>query len=185
MSSGSIDMYIGPMFAGKSTMLIRTANKYKSIGMKIMVINNKKDNRYGNNKIITHDQISIKSIMVDELNEILSNYEYFCEFKNSDIIIIEELQFFNDIKFIIEASDFHNKKVIVSGLDGDFQRKPFESVINLIPYADNITKLKGFCKICRDGTPSIFSKRIVNDNSTLLIGGSETYESVCRKHYNN
>ena len=180
---GSIDMYIGPMFAGKSTMLIRTANKYKSIGMRILAINNKKDNRYGSGQITTHDKISINCIMVKDLNEILSNNEYYTEFKAADIILIEELQFFDDIQFIVKAADKYGKKVIASGLDGDYMRKPFKSVINLIPYADSITKLKGFCKICSDGTPSIFSKRIVSSDAYILVGGADAYSSVCRKHF--
>ena len=65
---GSIELYVGPMFSGKSTMLLRMANKYKSIGKKILAINNKKDIRYGYNKIITHDKISLDCIMVDNLH---------------------------------------------------------------------------------------------------------------------
>jgi len=178
---GSIDLYIGPMFSGKSTMLIRIANKYKSIGKKILAINNKKDNRYGYNKIITHDKISIDCIMVDNLNTILE--KYYNEFIEADIILIEELQFFDDISFIIKAVDKYYKKIIVTGLDGNYLRKPFQSVIDLIPYADNIKKLTGFCKTCSNETPGIFSKRIINLDSNILIGGEDKYICVCRKCY--
>ena len=178
---GSIELYIGPMFSGKSSMLIKTAKNYESIGKKILAINNKKDTRYGINKITTHDKLSIDAIMVSKLNDIHKNYSQ--EFKKADIILIEELQFFNDIKFIINAAEKYSKKVVASGLDGDFQRKPFKSVIELIPYCDTVTKLRGFCKICKDGTPSIFSKRIVNSTDNILVGGSDSYISVCRKHF--
>jgi len=183
MMNGSIDLYIGPMFSGKSTMLIRAANKYQSIGKKILAINNKKDNRYGLGKITTHDKISINCIMVENLNEVLSNKDYFDEFKKADIILIEELQFFEDISFVIKAAEEYNKKVIASGLDGDYKRNPFKSVTSLISYADNVTKLKSFCKMCSDGTPGIFSKRIVKSDSYILVGGSDVYMSVCRKHF--
>ena len=182
-TAGSIDLYIGPMFSGKSTMLLRVANKYQSIGKKVIAINNKRDTRYGSGKIITHDKLSINCIMVSNLNEIISEKSYFNEFKNADIILIEELQFFEDISFIVKAADEYNKKVVASGLDGDYLRKPFKSVISLIPYADNITKLTSFCKRCSNGTPGIFSKRIVNSDTHILVGGADTYMSVCRKCY--
>ena len=121
--------------------------------------------------------------MVENLNEVLSNEVYYDEFKSADVILIEELQFFEDVSFVIKAAEEHNKKIIASGLDGDFRRQPFKSVISLISYADNVTKLKSFCKMCSDGTPGIFSKRIVKSDSYILVGGSDTYMSVCRKHY--
>ena len=179
---GSIELYIGPMFSGKSSMLIKTAKIYESIGKKILAINNKRDTRYGINKITTHDKISINCVMVEKLNDIHRNFSK--EFKEADIILVEELQFFDDIDFIINAAEKYGKKVVTSGLDGDFQRKPFKSVVNLIPYCDTVTKLRGFCKICRDGTPSLFSKRIVKSTKNILVGGSDAYIGVCRKHYN-
>jgi len=182
-SIGSIEMYIGPMFAGKSTILVHTARKYLSIGMKILAINNQRDKRYGYGKITTHDKVSIPCIMVEDLNEVLSNENYFIQFKNSDIILIEELQFFDNIEFIVKAADKYNKKVLAFGLDGNYLRKPFQSVIDLIPYADKVVKLKGFCKLCSDGTPSIFSKRIIKSDYNILVGGSDLYVSVCRKHF--
>ena len=103
-------MYIGPMFSGKSTMLVRAESKYSSIGMKILAINNQRDERYGYGKITTHDKVSIPCIMVEDLNEVLSNKNYFLEFKNADIILIEELQFFDNIEFIVKAADEYKKK---------------------------------------------------------------------------
>ena len=182
---GSIEMYIGPMFSGKSSILIHIRNKYTSIGKKILAINNKRDTRYGDGKIISHDKNSIPCIMVNCLDEIMENKEYKKSFIDSDIILIEELQFFNDIQFIINASDIYNKKIVVSGLDGDYLRKPFKSVTDLIPYADNITKLKGFCKSCSDGTPGVFTKRLCSSTINILVGGADMYMCVCRKCYNS
>ena len=180
---GSIEMYIGPMFSGKSSMLIHISNKYKSIGNKILAINNKKDTRYGNGEIISHDKNSIGCIMVEKLDEILKNEEYKKSFIEADIILIEELQFFDDITFIINAADIYNKKIVTSGLDGDYLRKPFKSVVELIPHADNVTKLKGFCKYCSDGSPGIYTKRLVSSTSNILVGGDKMYVCVCRKCY--
>jgi N-acetylneuraminate synthase len=77
------------------------------------------------------------------------------------------------------------KHVIIGGLDGDYQRNPIGELLELIPYADKYQKLCALCKYCNDGTKAIFSKRIMNNQNQILIGGSELYVSVCRFHYLN
>lgn len=64
----------------------------------------------------------------------------------------------------------------------------FSEFLDKVPFipkndTDNVTKLKSFCKLCSDGTPGIFSKRIVKSESYILVGGSDVYMSVCRKHF--
>jgi thymidine kinase len=186
--AGSFDLYIGPMFSGKSSMLIRMANIYSSIGKNILAINNIKDTRYNNGKITTHDNNSIDCIMLNKLDDIfyINNEEYGEKYKKADIILIEELQFFEDeniTEFIKNATDRDYKKVIASGLDGDYMRQPFDNITKLIPLADNLTKLKGFCKKCKDSTLGIFTKRLIDSDSNILVGGSDIYMCVCRKHY--
>ena len=65
--------------------------------------------------------------------------------------------------------DNFKKHVICAGLDGDFNRQPLGDVLRLIPHCDDIVKLKALCKKCGDGTPALFSKRIVNNDKTTLV----------------
>jgi thymidine kinase len=73
-----------------------------------------------------------------------------------------------------------NKKIYVSGLDGDFQQNKFGSLLDLIPHCDKVTKLNSLCGICKDGTSAIFSKRITSDTDQTLVG-VDNYIPVCRK----
>lgn len=75
------------------------------------------------------------------------------------------------------------KLVIISGLDGDFQRKSFGQILDLIPLADRVDKLSALCSKCRDGTPAIFSKRYAKGTEQIAVGGLDSYLPVCRKHY--
>jgi thymidine kinase len=103
----------------------------------------------------------------------------------NDVILINEGQFFEDlVEFCVYWSEEHNKNIIVCGLDGDFQRKPFENISRLIPLVDTITKLTALCKVCNDGTPALFSHRITQETDRLVIG-SKNYIPLCRKHYNS
>ena len=73
------------------------------------------------------------------------------------------------------------KKVYVCGLDGDFQRKKFGSILDIIPLCDDVIKLKAICKKCKmaDG---IFTKRLSKEKRQTVIG-SEIYTSLCRNCY--
>jgi thymidine kinase len=79
----------------------------------------------------------------------------------------------------------YSVNIIVGGLDGDFQRKPIGQILDLIPMADKCVKLNSLCNICKDGTEAPFSFRLVKSNDIVLVGGSESYIPVCRKHFIN
>ena len=49
--------------------------------------------------------------------------------------------------------------------------------------ADKCVKLNSLCNICKDGTEAPFSFRLVKSNDIVLVGGSESYIPVCRKHF--
>jgi thymidine kinase len=74
------------------------------------------------------------------------------------------------------------KKIYVSGLDGDFQRKKFGQILDLIPLCDKVTKLTSLCSLCKNGEPAIFSMRLTSETQQTLIG-SDNYAPVCRACY--
>ena len=178
---GRLELIIGPMYASKTTELIKITNRYKSIGKKILAVNHKINNRYGTCNIISHDSKELDDcIVVERLHELKQNKLYL----ESDIIIIEELQFFVDaFDFVKKATDIDKKVVIAAGLDGDSNREPFGDVLRLIPYAEKVTKLSALCQLCGDGTLAFFTKRLVDNNNKILIGTKKEFISVCRRHY--
>jgi thymidine kinase len=98
-----------------------------------------------------------------------------------DVIIIDESQFFDDLRVFVESQE--TKHVVVVGLDGDYLRKPFGQVLDCIPLADKVTKLTAMCEKCADGTPALFSYRKVLDKNQVSIGGSNKYSAFCRSCY--
>jgi thymidine kinase len=178
--NGYLELIIGPMYAGKSTELIRIINRYKCLNKKIIVINHSYNNRYGSSGLTTHNLEKIdKCIILENLSDLEKDI-----FDYSEVIIIEELQFFNDAYYnIIDWCDNHHKIVIAAGLDGDFLRNPFGDILNLIPHSDKITKLSALCKKCGDGTLAHFTKRITENSEKTLVGSDGMYEALCRKHY--
>lgn len=68
--------------------------------------------------------------------------------------------------------------VIISALDATFQRRPFGSILELVPLCEHVLKLTAVCAYC--GKDASFSQRLTNDNAIEVIGGSEIYKPVCR-----
>ena len=53
---GRIELIMGPMFAGKSTELLRRVNRLEISGKTCLSIKYSADNRYSNECISTHDK---------------------------------------------------------------------------------------------------------------------------------
>ena len=174
---------MGPMFAGKSSEIVHITNRYKSLGWNVCVIGHSSDSRYGQgSQIYTHDNKSVDCIKLDKLKEALLLVTYM----NAKVIIIDEAQFFPDLKeFVTLSVECQKKQVYVVGLDGDAERRPFGQILECIPFADTVMKLKSFCKLCGDGTEAIFTRcdRPSEKQKQIHVGGSEMYQPVCRKHF--
>jgi thymidine kinase len=123
----------------------------------------------------------MKATGVKELREILT----LGEFHAADLVIIEEGQFFPDLyDIVLRLVEVNQKRVVVVGLDGDSDRKPFGQILDLIPLADTVTKLTALCKRCNDGTVGLFSGFLsLKKDKQVCVGGTETYEPMCRRHY--
>jgi thymidine kinase len=177
-----LEIITGCMFSGKSTELINRIQKALILKKQIIIINHICDQRYDTNMISTHDFKKINSISLNNLSDIFDHNDY----KNSEIIFIDEAQFFNDLKdSVLKIVEFDNKWVVVCGLHSDYQRNKFGQIIDLLPYCDTFIKQTALCIKCCDGTPASFSKRIIDNDSLILVDGELSYIPVCRKHYNS
>ncbi len=170
----SLKIIMGNMFSGKTTELVRRLKRYEVIGKRILVINSSKDTRCFEHVLRTHDNMKFDCIKTDDLNEL--NYQ------DVDVIAIDEAQFFIGLKVFVEKVLKRGKTVILTGLDGDYKQGKIGEIIDCIPLADKVFKLSAMCMECMDGTHGPFTKRIVDNTETELIGGKEMYRAVCRKH---
>jgi len=177
-----LDIHIGPMFAGKSSSIIGILRRHAFIQRRTICFTSSLDKRYtSEGRIVSHDQEYFPAKALSTLLPELATEE----FRNTDCIVVEEAQFFPDLKeFVLTAVEKHNKHVICVGLDGDAERRPFGQLLDLIPFADSIVKFKAYCSRCRDGTDAIFTHRKVGPSETQISVGTATeYEALCRKHY--
>lgn len=59
-----------------------------------------------------------------------------------------------------------DKIIIISALDGTFERKPFGQIPQLLPLCDEIVKLNAICNKCGDDAP--FTHRLGKNRSRNL-----------------
>lgn len=173
-----IEIILGPMFSGKSTELCRRVERYDAIGMKIFIINHDLDNRT-DDSIKTHSGKKLQARKASFLKTILDDEEYL----NSDVVGIDEAQFFPDLFDFIKIAERHNKIFIIAGLDGNYKREPMGDILRIIPYSDSVVKISAMDMEDKDGSEAIFTKRIVDSESPVLVGAQECYKAVSRKNY--
>eukprot|EP00798_Chlamydomonas_sp_ICE-L_P019582 gene19582-26265_t len=183
--AGHLEIIVGPMFSGKSSMLLSRIRKHKVLGRRTLVINHESDTRYGSNKVITHDFSSEEAHPVASLMHVRDPCDdMYNLYETSQTIFIEEAQWFADLEeFVRVAVIIDHKFVCVCGLDGDYNMQPFQNVINLIPFAEEVTKCRALCRVCNDGTEASFTKCLVRPRGRQHVGGSELYAAVCRAHH--
>lgn len=175
-SRGKIKMFVGPMFGGKTSVMITQLRRYVIASKSVIAFKYDKDIRYSvEEKISSHNGETFDAFPGSSLMPFLE------EALGHDVIAIDEGQFFSDIVEFCEALVIKDKTILVAALDGDFRKIPFPPISALIPICDSIEKLCAVCTKCGKHAP--FTSRIVADDRVELIGGKETYEARCRKCY--
>lgn len=173
--NGEIQLIFGPMFSGKTTELFRRVRRYRLARYKCVIVKYAKDTRYSKNAA-THDGNEDEAIAAVALNDVVR--EKGCNF---DVCGIDEGQFFPDIVDFAEKMAKRGKIVIIPALDGTYKREGFNDILNLVPKAEDIKKLKAVCMVCC--SDASFTKRTSQSQQLELIGGTESYQAVCRRCY--
>ena len=175
-NSGYLALYLGCMYAGKTSKLISIYEKNQAAGISTCVINYIEDKRYHDNKMSTHDRKMISCLPVKKVYDVFELDSTLLD--STDAFIINEGQFFSDLYDVVKLLvNDHGKKVYVCGLDGDYRMKKFGQMLDLIPIADHVEKLHAVCTLCK--APASFTKRLTNETAQKVIG-SDNYIPVCR-----
>ena len=104
------------------------------------------DKRYSDECAATHDSYTHSAVSASKLFEAISTIDL----ATLDVIGVDEGQFYPDLVEFSESMANQGKVVIVSALDGTFQRKPFGAVLELIPLAERVDKFSAVCMCCQN-----------------------------------
>lgn len=174
---GWIEVICGSMFSGKTEELIRRLRRAEFANQKILLVKPIVDDRYHKENVVSHQGRSIEAICVNDSNAIMERW------KDERIVAIDEAQFFDE--GVVKVSSELAKKgvrVIIAGLDMDFQGVPFGPMPQLLCVAEYVTKVHAICVSC--GNLAQFSHRTVGDKEQVLVGAVDEYKPLCRSCYN-
>ncbi len=170
---GWIEVICGSMFSGKTEELIRRLRRAIIARQKVAIFKPKIDNRYSENHIVSHSELKIPSMVVENAWEILENS------LEAQVVGIDEAQFFdNDLVDVCQKLANMGKRVIVAGLDMDYRGKPFDPIPQLLAIAEYITKTHAICVVC--GNPANFTQRKIQSKEQVVVGAADIYEARCR-----
>ena len=173
---GWIEVICGSMFSGKTEELIRRLKRAKIARQRVEIFKPEIDKRYDETNVVSHDENSIRSIPVQTASQILLFTE------GCDVVGIDEAQFFDpDLPAVCNYIANQGIRVIVAGLDMDFQGNPFGPMPALMAAAEYVTKVHAICMRC--GDLAHYSHRIVKGDKLVMLGEKESYEPLCRKCY--
>ncbi len=171
--SGWIEVVCGSMFSGKTEELIRRLKRAKIANLKVEIFKPMIDTRYHETQVVSHDSNAIMSTPVSSSQNILllSN--------DVEVVGIDEAQFFDEgLPEVCEQLAKNGVRVIIAGLDMDFQGRPFGPIPALLAKAEYITKVHAICVRC--GALANHSYRLVESDTRVLLGEKESYEPRCR-----
>ncbi len=178
---GKLETIVGAMFAGKTSELLKRILWAKHQNKKFFVLKPSLDNRFSEEKIVTHNNLTHDCYAMKNWNDAnltidLANNHY-------DIIFLDEIQFMDTQETIINVEKILEKgiDVICAGLDQDSRGKPWETSSLLLGLSDKIIKIYGFCNVC--GMEATKTYRKVGGGERTKVGDSNIYEPRCLKHW--
>jgi thymidine kinase len=173
---GWIEVISGCMFSGKTEELIRRLNRALIARQKVEIFKPVMDKRYHPENIVSHNENVIRSTAVNFASDIILLSG------DCDVVGIDEAQFFDDS--IVEVSNTlanSGKRVILAGLDMDFEGKPFGPMPQLLAIAEFVTKVHAIC--AQTGELASFSFRLTEDDKQVMLGERSKYEARSRKAF--
>jgi thymidine kinase len=178
---GKLEVIAGPMFAGKSSELLKRLLFLEHSGKSVLALKPHVDDRYDPNNIVTHNHLSHDALAVIDLELVKDNYTI--RPYNIHTVFIDEVQFFDSKEtcWFVEEGLREGVNFVCAGLDQDSRGVPFETTAMLLALADDILKITAFCNIC--GQTASKTQRLRNTGGRVNIGGTETYEPRCHLHW--
>jgi thymidine kinase len=179
-ANGWVEVVCGSMFSGKTEELIRRVRRAQIARQKVQVFKPVIDDRYGVQKITSHNGLYVEALPIESAEVILDLVE-----PDTTVVALDEIQFFDwQIAHVCSELAERGVRVIAAGLDMDFRGEPFGPMPVLMAEAEMVDKLQAICVSC--GRPASRTQRLIDgkpasyDDPVILVGASEVYEARCR-----
>ena len=178
------------MNAGKTTQLLQSRHNYHERGMDTLLFLSTLDTRAGAGVVNSRIGLKAEAIPFDNKFDFFANVKGAVTGKPVHCVFVDEAQFLtkDQVRQLVHIVDKLNIPVLAYGLRSDFRGELFEGSHYLLAWADKLNEVK---TICHCGSKATMNARInpqgkkIKEGPQIEIGGSERYQSFCRKHFWN
>lgn len=183
MDDAKLWFFYGAMGSSKTANALMVRFNYMERGMKAALLKPRKENRDGKHVVKSRIGLLVECEYVEDFLESVEEGNV----PDCDAIIIDEAQFLSreQIDALSDLVDIYNIPVLCYGLRTDFQGNSFPGSARLLELADELVEIS---TVCWCGRKARFNARVCNGNvvregEQVQLGGNESYESLCRKHF--
>ena len=176
------------MNAGKSTVLLQASHNYRENGMQTYLLTARLDNRAGTGRIASRIGIGQDADAFEASDDLYARIADRLDAGPVACVFVDEAQFLTkeQVWQLARAVDDLNVPVMCYGLRVDFRGELFPGSAALLAWADEMREVR---TICHCGKKATMVVRRGPDGAALTsgeqvqIGGNETYQSLCRRHW--
>ncbi|WP_310618994.1 thymidine kinase [Flexibacterium corallicola] len=176
------------MNAGKSTLLLQASYNYQERGMHALLFTAALDDRTKVGEIASRIGLKADAEIFDGELDLFARVSEFIAGNKLDAVFIDESQFLNETQVwqLAKVADTLGIPVMCYGLRTDFQGKLFPGSAALLALADVLREVRTICWCGRKATMVARLNslgEIVDEGDQVVIGGEESYVSLCRSHW--
>ena len=169
----------GAMGSSKTANAIMVRHNYLERGQRVLMLKPRLDSRDGGRMIASRCGLSCECGFVEDIDDYPVT-DYAC-------VIVDEAQFLTktQVEKLVKVVDEKNVPVIAYGLRCDFRQNLFEGSMWLLAWADTIEEVKTICWCGKKATCNarILDGKVIKEGEQVVLGGNESYVSLCRKHW--
>ncbi|HBS19439.1 MAG TPA: thymidine kinase [Flavobacteriales bacterium] len=184
---GRLEVICGPMFSGKTEELLRRIRRAQIAKLPVALFKPATDKRYDNVEVVSHDKNAMSSIVVNGSQALWDHIQDARQREPGrregfSIVAVDEAQFFDKgLPEVCNNLANQGYRVIVAGLDLDYEGVPFGPMPLLLALAEEVTKLHAVC--VETGRAAHFSHRIAGGQNQVELGAQDRYIPLARHAY--
>ena len=183
-----LHFHYSTMNAGKSTLLLQAAHNYNERGMETYLLIAAFDDRAGQGRIGSRIGLSREADVFGDTTDLFTKIQNRLAEGPVACIFVDEAQFMTteQVWQLARVVDDLGVPVMAYGLRVDFRGELFPGSAALLAIADVMREVRTICHCGRNATMVIRcgpDGKALLDGEQILVGGNETYVSLCRKHW--
>jgi len=180
--------HFSTMNAGKSAILLQAAHNYRERGMDVLLLTARLDDRAGAGRIASRIGIEADAEVFAPGDDLLARIAARLGAGPCACVFVDEAQFLSrdQVWQLARAADDLDVPVMSYGLRVDFRGEMFPGSAALLAWADDLREVRTICHCGRKATMVVRlgpDGQPERDGAQVVIGGNDTYVSLCRRHW--